>query len=404
MALATLNGETITRMRLTMPRVGAWVADVEIDSSSAPSDPVVLTLGDLTLVGAMYSGGTPFHGRTRVRIVGGAGRWRSHVAAKGYTSIAGGVSLSTVLGDAAREVGETVVIPDDRTIGDAYAREDGPASRLLWQLAGEWYVRDDGATVIASRPDGAISDAFDVVAYDGASDMITIASDTFASFRPGRTVSTSVLGSRRIGTVVHVVDRARVRTELWSAELGRAVDAAVRELDPMRRFHGVFEYIVYEHLSVGGTLDASPAFDSIGLPSLRTRPVFASPIGGRTQLLPGARILVAFVNGDPSRPIVLGLADSVDPVAIELGAGDMAATEHVTTAEAMVAFVYNVVASILGPVTALGAVNGAIASSAAFDLSSLTGTVDALRAALAAKQSDTNGDKPGIGAPRVRTG
>jgi len=102
-AFATLNGVQIATGKLYVPRVGMWVADIALNSDSLETGPCSIVLGNLTLAGAVFRS-DPFAGQTRVCAVGGAAGWRNQVAAKPYGN-PNGVSLGTVLGDAAGEVG-----------------------------------------------------------------------------------------------------------------------------------------------------------------------------------------------------------------------------------------------------------------------------------------------------------
>lgn len=77
---------------------------------------------------------------------------------------------------------------------------------------------------------------------------------------------------------------------------------------PTVPFHGIYEFSVQAvHGSApNATVDCSPTDSSIGLPSLSNITMRSSVDGGTSEPTPGHRCLVAFINGDASRPVVVG--------------------------------------------------------------------------------------------------
>ena len=77
---------------------------------------------------------------------------------------------------------------------------------------------------------------------------------------------------------------------------------------PELNFLGTYEYSVQS--SSGTTVDASPVDTTIPLPSITNMPVFPSVLGESiTGIQTGQLCLVQFVNGDPTRPEVIGLSE-----------------------------------------------------------------------------------------------
>lgn len=120
--MSDLVGLRIVRAEVSIPPTGAWFGTALLDSTSLPAvGPTVLTIGDLSLVGAVvrayHDDAYPTGALASVVLRGGAG-WRLPVPQAG--SYAGSaVRLSTVLADLARMAGETISQPSDVAIGQA---------------------------------------------------------------------------------------------------------------------------------------------------------------------------------------------------------------------------------------------------------------------------------------------
>lgn len=201
-AWANVSGEPITTGTLTIPYFGTWSADVAISSPNEVPNACVLAVGALSLVG-FVDRTAPFAGSRNIRLAGGYGGWRKPLGARAYGSSVG-VMLSTVLGDAAIEVGEKIVIDTDRELGSAFVRSEGPASRLLRSVASLWWIAQDGTTRLAERDASAIKSAFQVIEFDGGKGRFSIATETPQDWMPGRTFSSATVPSSvRIASVTH---------------------------------------------------------------------------------------------------------------------------------------------------------------------------------------------------------
>lgn len=210
---ATLNGSRVTRANIVIPAKGCFTADVWIDDATSITGPVTLTIGSLSLVGTVTRGGS-FTGQSSFRIIAGAGGWMKTLTARYYKHTFG-VKASAVLTDAGNEVGETVIVKSDRTLGQYFVREQGPAARLLAQLGDVWWIRPDGVTVIGPRDTPTITSAFDVMGASPESGKIQIATDFPEAWVPGCKFSSPTLSTQQISTVVHKVTPNSVRTEVW---------------------------------------------------------------------------------------------------------------------------------------------------------------------------------------------
>lgn len=312
-ASATLAGNRATDVRLSIPAWGCSYVDVKLDKSVNLSGKVTLVLADLTVQMTVLSGGpASAAGPSYFRCVAGAGGWANQLPAKSYSNDAG-VKLSTVLQDAASAVGETIVAPPPTTtVGSYYTRPEGPACRVLEELApSAWYVGEDGVTRLGSRTPAVLGTAAASTSeLDLAQATVTIASNTLAPLVPGISVNGIVALD-----VEHTFSAAAgVRSKLWGAQgssVSRrlsALRALFDQLDPSRPFRGITEYRIVTQSGV--RLNVQPVQVSTGMPSLSNVIVRPGVPGVQAQYLLGSRVLVGFVNADPGRPVVIGFEDA----------------------------------------------------------------------------------------------
>lgn len=71
-------------------------------------------------------------------------------------------------------------------------------------------------------------------------------------------------------------------------------------------FHGSYEYRVMAQ--DGAVLDLQPVRAATGLPPLRRVAVWPGLAGASSTVVGGSSVLVSFVDGDPARPFITGLA------------------------------------------------------------------------------------------------
>lgn len=221
---ADLSGNPVISCVLSIPLTGIWHADVVL-ATAPPSltGPQVLTLAGSTWACTPIRV-IPFAGRTEARLVGGAGGWRSTVAAKQYASPAG-VSLPMVLGDIASLIGEIPPVLDPSlapTVGTAFVRRAGLASLTLQRLTvmrvltNAWYMDSTGTVQTSVRPSTPITSTFTVENVKGASGRYVIATESPADWAPGATFS-GPTASGTVDIVRHVLKGDTFRTEVMAA-------------------------------------------------------------------------------------------------------------------------------------------------------------------------------------------
>lgn len=312
MSTGSLNDYRATSGTIHIPAWGAWHATIALDAE--PETPlagsVTLEIAGLTLVGTVVSGG-PVRGRSVYRVVAGAGGWGTEAAALAYSSDAG-VRVATVLGDAATIAGETLdaaTVPTTAA-GPHFVREAGPVSRVLEQLFPQgWHVGEDGITRIGRRAASVLTRPVTRTRIAPELGVVELAADTIGDLVPGITVD----GIEAVD-VQHELTPDGLRSTIWGSGLGstsRRLDAfraLLAQLDPRRAYRALYEYRVVTQSSE--RLNLQPVRVSTGMPELRRVRVRPGVPGCRATHAVGSRVLVGFVDADPSRPVVLAFEDA----------------------------------------------------------------------------------------------
>ncbi len=334
---ASANGQRVVAGSLSEPWYGAATAEVLLATDAPLVDPVTLVIGNKRSRMAVLRQ-APFAGAQRAFLVAGAARWGEDVSVGPYENPAG-VLLSAVLGDVAKatrrdaanaSTGETVALASDRSLGTLYVPGSGPAARLLRELAGElWWIDSAGVTQVGPRAATTIRSAATVADRIGSAGFLEVATEDPAAWTPGArftgatvadtiTVSFarfSLLNERLRVEVLTTGMRAASNGPTTSDRAMAALRAIVRAEDPRRLYHGLYEYAVAS--ADGATFDGTPV-DPSAAPRLPRRVPYRPSLAGSTCVpKPGALAIVAFVNGDPSRPVCLGF-DATAPASVTM--------------------------------------------------------------------------------------
>jgi hypothetical protein len=320
MSLVTVNGTSCSAARAQIPAWGRWWVDADLTEAVTLSGLVSVQFADVAMAGTVISGG-PANGRASYRIVGGAGGWSATVAAKGYHE-ASGVRVSGVVGDAAADAGETLADVPATALGPHYARTDGPASRVLHELAPRaWYVDFAGVTRLALRPTTTYAGTDTRTRVDPSGSIVEIATEAVASLVPGVTVD----GAQPATDVEWILDASRLTVRVWSGPTRdrriAAFEAMIDALDPRRRYRGSYEFRVVTQS--GHRLNLQPVRAASGLPDLENVPMRPGMAGLRATVQLGELVVVGFLDADPSRPFVFAHDDpnapGYMPTLLELG-------------------------------------------------------------------------------------
>jgi hypothetical protein len=305
---ATLNGIACLSASVHLPAWGIWFADCLLDVEAILTGAVEFKIADLALTGTWLSG-KPWLGRTSVRVVGGAGGWSRRCASKSYASAAG-VRLETVIGDAARDAGETVAGVPTGIVGQAWTREAGAPSIVLHQLCPRaWYVSEDGVTRFGKRPATVWGGADTRGKVDLSAGYVELMADSIAGLVPGVVVE----GVEAVD-VVHVLENSKLRSTIWGSAIAptskrlAAWAALFAQLDPFARYRAQYEYRVVTQ--DGERLNLQPIRASLGMPDLRDVRAMPGVAGCRADVQLGGSVVVAFLNADPAQPRVVGFEDA----------------------------------------------------------------------------------------------
>ncbi len=350
MGVSTLNGLRVTSARVNIPAWGLWYAEAHLDGEHTLTGSVTLKIADLTLVGTVLSGG-PRLGRSSYRIVAGGGGWGRALPKKSYANDAG-VKVSTVVGDAAREVGETVdTISSSLRVGSSFERIEGdPASRVLQAVADQaWYVDEAGVTHLGARAAGAlVGKVTRLEPVDLSRGKVVLAAESIATILPGVVVD----GLAAVDVLHEVSAQGGLRSTVWGSQAPGSLSTLAKlaqQLDPDRAFRSVSEYRV--DTRNGDRLNLQPVRVSTGLPELKNVPVRPGVSGCDAVVALGSRVLVGFIDGDRTRPFVQSFedpeGDNFQPTSLTLNAGEMAGGEHLMTVEATALLMYNFWVAVL---------------------------------------------------------
>lgn len=84
-----------------------------------------------------------------------------------------------------------------------------------------------------------------------------------------------------------------------------AIRALIRSELPRLKFLGTWEYSV-SGVNGDSTVNAAPTDADAGLPALNNLSIVSGPEGGTSAPTPGNLCYVRFINGDPTRPVIVG--------------------------------------------------------------------------------------------------
>ncbi len=338
-----LNDLRATSVRFVLPWRGAWLADVDVDLGTAktlPSGKAALLVGSAAplVCSVDPKGSGPMGAKGRARVLGGGGGWSKPVGPKHYHNDLGVLSTA-VLSTTAAEVGESVVELAPTRLGPDYVRGAGPASSVLAGL--DWYVTPQGVTMVGPRAQLPAGTAVEVLSWDPGSQRAELAAAELV--QPGTILVDQRFGTAVVRDVVQTFGEGGGRATAWcsSSASSRLVDALARLVVEKSRSRYLARY---RYRVVLQGVDERLALQAVerapGLPDMLPIAMWGGVPGMGAKLVPGVEVLVEFIAGDPSRPVVTGF-DGKPPVVLELTTPTLAVTGLISaagiTAGAMVA-------------------------------------------------------------------
>jgi hypothetical protein len=307
MSLLLLEESDVLRARVAMPREGAWVADVEVDRRTPLAGQVALRTFDdrLRLVGTIERAGVE-RDTLHARIVGGSGGLDTVVAPQAYRFVPARMIFRDLLAAAGEQLSTAA---EDAVLGmnvPYWTREVGPCaaglSRLCAALEASWRILADGTVWVGRDTWPEVAPfAFDLL-EDAPSEGRQVLGVEAPNLLPGVSLS-----GRHVALVVHSVGDGAARTEVWFEREGkeggglfdglrRWLRKAIARMDTLALYPG---RVVSQNAD--GTLEVKP--DSDRLPGLSRVRIKAGLPGVLVRVESGARVVVAFEEGDPRLPV-----------------------------------------------------------------------------------------------------
>lgn len=216
MAYCTASGAAVLRGRISLPRIGAWTAELELDveEAPAPGKQLQLELPSLGLIGGVRRSGL-HNGNARVVIVGGAAGLFRPVEAKSYRVSAASIVLQDIL----KAAGETAAAATARLMVQTtlphWIRKQGTAGEALVALIDAldgppaWRFLPDGTLWVGEESWPATKGSGEVLDTEPSQAKVVLDADS-AAFLPGQTFS-----GEKISYVEHRFMDGRARTHLW---------------------------------------------------------------------------------------------------------------------------------------------------------------------------------------------
>lgn len=321
-ATVLLGSHRAVHTRLVIPSRGIWFADVDFDLDATrivPSGRQKLSIAGAELSGTVdETGSGRFGEKGKARIIGGAAGWQKDVPRKPYHNDAG-VKSSDVIETTAAEVGESVVGASKDRLGVDWARQEGPASRVLNGL--DWHVDLAGVTRIGTWPASTVPATATLKSWDPEHRRAELACTEILT--PGMVLKDDRFGEATIRDVEQVFGDDGATATVWcgTSSAPRLVDGIVRlVLEQLRAgYLAAYRYrVVLEGVDKRLTLQAIEK--PRGFPDLLPISMWPGMAGLSATLTPGTEVLVDFVGGDPAQPVVRSFAHGVPPLVLELAA------------------------------------------------------------------------------------
>lgn len=209
----TLNGFPVLKGRLVLPRIGVFVADLEVDAEFNDLVAAELAFEDRlfwkgTLIKAKF-----FGGRSLVRMVGGGAKLNTILPAKAYQ----GVPAVLPLQDAITEAGEVLSLTSDFSalnfLLTRYVRLKETLSSLVYDIAKRlglyWRVLASGELWVGQEAAVEFSGEFVRINECPEENQVTLALEEPA-IDPGQ-----FFDEKRVMRVVHSIAPSSFRTDLY---------------------------------------------------------------------------------------------------------------------------------------------------------------------------------------------
>jgi hypothetical protein len=219
-AFATLNGVPVFHGAICIPRVGAWTADLTVDSATALTGACTLVIdGGLTLKGTAVPLQTGVWLDTaRLRVVGGAGGLGKTAKPRHYRQTTARIVLQDLLTTAGEQLSATADLATLALSLPMWTTVAAPIGRMIAALLGDsrlpatttWRVLPGGTLFVGREtwPDSGLANLTD---YQDLAEQPEDAALELGVEAP-RLLPGTTLGGRRVSYVEHKIDGNGART------------------------------------------------------------------------------------------------------------------------------------------------------------------------------------------------
>jgi hypothetical protein len=340
-AISGRDPQDIQSLELTVGRIGPWSAVVDCvgEVQANEREPATIKHGDTTFAGTIVTAGA-HAGYSRLRIVAGAAAWGATVAPTAYHSD-GGVRASLVFTDLCRAVGERAgsFMPAADRLGADFARPAIKASAVLESIIGtvDWWVERDGRTHVGKR--GTSDVQAQTLAFNPAERTVTLALDDLQTLTVGSSVSQGLQTPLTVQHYSVTIDQQGIRAVCGAREDVPSMLRGLIQREIARAVPAIQRYRVVQQHS-DGRVDLQAESRRSGYPDLTSVEQWSA--GGVYAALPrGSDVLVAWIGGDRSRPVVISHAsrsaqfgaDEVSLVAETVNLTALSPSQHAAVAE-----------------------------------------------------------------------
>ncbi len=312
MMIFTANGKKLLDAVIPEPARGAWVADIEVDSTEDLGTGITLELGTdktrATFVATKVRGEV-YAGRWVGRIVGGRGKLSRDIDSRYYDSVPVRTVLNGLMADSGEELDPLIA---GGILARALARWErpfGPPKLALEDIANElgvtWRVTRAGKVWLGSESWAPVPIQTSEMSRGPTVGSVVLAPVEAPLVRPGTTFN-----GKRVSYVVTTLHGQKLRQEVWFDEGGgdrvfaAFKDAINRLLGRRLLFLGQYPATVVAQSADGATLEVLPDDPEVRGQGLRRVPIRHGLPGCAVRVPRGTRLELAFDGGDPSRPRV----------------------------------------------------------------------------------------------------
>lgn len=292
---------------LLLPLSGAWTAYLtQAEGDTAPAGPVTLSFHGIELAGTILRAGVA-EGLVSAVVVGGNGGLARELPPKAYQQAPVRLPLQELVAAAGEQLAPASTPAVLQRSLPAWVRRRAEAGRSLDHLA------EAAGALWRVQPDGAVWVGLDTWPQTPPFEYQTIHQDPQADREDLQPLTAGVLpgqlfGGRKVGTVFYRSSPDALKCAVWYLQdaapagegpLYAGLAGLIREV--MRGVDWLALYPARVLLQrADGSLDLVP--DSSRLPPLTAVPLRVAVPGARVTVPAGARVLLGFESGDPTRP------------------------------------------------------------------------------------------------------